>query len=224
MNDHSTRRRACARWLQVLPALSLAIGALGGLSAPVCPALGAAPEPAPIPKRWQLDAEVSHLRMSVVDLPDGPRAFFFLTYKVTNNSPADLLFAPAFELATDDMAVLRSGRDVPVAATNIMLERLENPLLMDQISIVGTLLRGEENAKEGLVMWPVPALFQSEVIVYAAGFSGETTTLDLPSPVTGKLERKVLRKTLMLRYRLPGVLNPAAGADLEPVETRWIMR
>ena len=45
MNDHSTRRRACARWLQVLPALSLAIGALGGLSAPVCPALGAAPEP-----------------------------------------------------------------------------------------------------------------------------------------------------------------------------------
>jgi hypothetical protein len=162
--------------------------------------------------------------MSVVNLPDGPRAFFFMTYKVTNNSPTDLLFAPAFELATDDMAVLRSGRDVPVSATNVMLDRLENPLLMDQISIVGTLLRGEENAKEGLVMWPVPALFQSEVIVYAAGFSGETTTLDLPSPATGKLERKVLRKTLMLRYRLPGELNPTSGADLEPIETRWIMR
>ena len=111
----------------------------------------------------------------------GPRAYFFMTFKVTNYSPTDLLFAPAFELATDDMDVLRSGRDVPVAVTKEIMGRLENSLLEDQISIVGTLLRGAENAKEGLVIWPVPQLHQSEIAVYCAGFSGETATVEVPA-------------------------------------------
>jgi hypothetical protein len=259
-----------ARRFAAIPVLALAAMA-GGLTL-TAPVSAAAPEPAPVPRRWQLDIQPSPLRTMVVEAPGvGPRAYFYMTYKVTNNSSSDLLFAPAMELATDDMDVLRSGRDVPVAVTNTILERLQNPLLEDQIKIVGTLLRGPENAKEGLAVWPVPAMHQAEVNVYCAGFSGETTTVEIPvvpKPIppgaisTGPVmvsshtttpgtrpadasnktaatdggktttgtaagvttEKKVLRKTLMLRYRLPGDLHPGQDEPLVPIESRWIMR
>ena len=69
-----------------------------------------------------------------------------------------------------------------------------------------------------------PSLFQNELTVYCSGFSGETATMDVPNPETGKLERKVLRKTLELRYRLPGELVPASGGEYVPYSSRWIMR
>ena len=215
-------------------AFALAACALIACSAPAARAL--APEPAPVPKRWQLEIDPSPLRLTVVDVPgQGPRAYFYMTFTATNNTASDLLFAPSFELSTDDMVVLRSGRDVPAAATRELIERMQNPLLEDQIGVVGNLLRGEENAKEALVAWPMPASFQSEITVYCAGFSGETVSVEVPSPASLmasasgstmpiQMEKKLLRKTLMLRYRLPGELNPSAGLELEPFETSWIMR
>jgi hypothetical protein len=189
------------------------------------PAAIAAPEPAPIPKRWQLDIKASPLRMALVQTPNGAaRSYFYMTYLVTNNTASDILFAPAFELTTDEGVVLRSGRDVPFEVTKAIIERLGNPMLEDQIGIVGNLLRGEENAKEGVVIWPMPTHHCNELAVYAAGFSGETATMELPNPQTGELERKLLRKTLMLRYRAPGEFDAAFGSPLEPYETRWIMR
>ncbi len=226
--------RARARRLIAVPALALIAYAAVMCPAPVASAL--APEPAPVPKRWQLDISPSPLRLTVVDVPgQGPRAYFYITFKATNNSASDLLFAPAIEMATDDMVVLRSGRDVPGAATSELIERMQNPLLEDQIGVVGTMLRGEENAKEFLVAWPMPANFQSEVVVYCAGFSGETAVVEIPSPgsmmasasapkTPAKMERRTLRKTWMMRYRLPGELNPAAGLEVTPFESGWIMR
>jgi hypothetical protein len=229
-----SRSRASVRRLVAIPALAALVGGTV-MSAPT-PALAMAPEPAPIPKRWQLEIEPSPLRLTTVNVPgEGWRPFFYMTIKVTNNSPGDLLFAPAIELSTDDMIVLRSGRDVPASATTDLIERMQNPLLRDQIAVVGTLLRGEENAEEFLVAWPMPADFQSEIAVYCAGFSGETATIEVPSDAAimamakgdkapAVKEKRVLRKTYMLRYRLPGVLNPGQGLELQPFEKRWIMR
>jgi hypothetical protein len=246
------------RGLLAIPALALAAGALLVAPAAMTTSAAAAPEPSPVPKRWQLDLECSPLRWIVLDTGQGPKPYFFMTYKVTNNSPVDLLFAPVFELATSDQDILRSGREVPVAVTNELLHRLNSPFLQDQISIVDNLLRGEENAREGLVIWPITTDHLNEVTVYAAGFSGETTTIEIPkvatapaaaqdaggamaskveanaaapmpAPSTGEgetatTEKKVLRKTLMLRYRMPGDLNPRSGGEFRPYETRWIMR
>lgn len=183
-----------------------------------------APEPSPIPKRWQLEIEPSPLRVIVLDVPgSGPKAFLYLTYTVTNNSGIDLLFAPSFDLATDEGQVLRSGRDVPVAAAKQLMQLLANPLLEDQIGVVGTLLRGEENAKESLAIWPVPTTLLSELTVYCAGFSGETVTVEVPN-AAGHLEKKVLRKTLELRYRIPGELNVSSVDPILPFDRRWVMR
>lgn len=183
------------------------------------------PEPDPLPKRWQLDIEVGPLRVAEVATSEsGPQLFYYLTYRVTNNSGQDLTFAPIFELGTDEGELFRAGKDVPRAVREEMLRRLDNPLLEDQIAILGPILQGRENAKDGLVIWPVGDTDVDEIAIYAAGFSGETTTLTFPDPQSGDEKEIVLRKTYMVRYTLPGSLELRGSRPILPREERWIMR
>jgi hypothetical protein len=182
---------------------------------------GLAPEPDPVPRRWQLEIEPGPLRMATFNLGEqGPRRFFYMTYRVINNSGQELLFAPAFDLADGEGEVIRSGRDVPGAVTSALLEQARNPFIQDQISIIGEIRQGAENAKDGLVVWPAATLRPQEITVYIGGLSGETATVTSPD---GK-SRFVLRKTLKLDYASPGDLT-AQGADAFTVQSRaWIMR
>ncbi|MEM1331760.1 MAG: hypothetical protein AAGG07_14535 [Planctomycetota bacterium] len=178
----------------------------------------AAPEPAPVPERWQLDVDLGPLRAALVPVevaqPDGttrtePRAYLYLTYTVSNYTGEDLLFAPSFELALDNGSILSAGEDVPNAVTREILARLDNPFLNDQVNVIGMLSQGPENAREGLVIWPLTDLDVNELIIYGAGFSGETDTLELTDPATGEPVRAILRKTLVARYDAPGIIDPS---------------
>lgn len=181
----------------------------------------AAPQPEPIPRRWQLEFEPGALRLAMIPTESGAiQAYYYLTYYVENNTGQDLIFAPSFELATDDGEIRRSGIGVPASVTKQLLERLRNPFLLDQISAVGLLLQGEENAREALVVWPADNLEVDEILIFAAGFSGETTTLTRPD--TG--EPVLLRKTMMLRYETPGALTGLGDRPIQRAEQRWIMR
>jgi hypothetical protein len=224
-------RRASGAVLR--PALGgvLALGVVAGaallLPASV-PSVLAAPEPDPVPRKWQLTVDAGALRVMQVTLktkdgtPD-PRQYYVLTYKVSNNTGQDLLFTPSFELATDEGDLMRSGRDVPAEATKAILDMLENPLMQDQVSIVGMLLQGEENAKDGVAIWPVPREHVRQLEVYANGFSGETQAMEVFDAATKTTKRVLLRKTLQLRYTPLGEVQ--ASAEPLPVqEQRWIMR
>jgi hypothetical protein len=205
----------------------IAAAVVGLASLTVMP--GLAPEPDPIAKRWELDIRPGALRMASVPDPAGnPRLYFFLTYRVGNNTKQDLLFAPAFELSTEDVSAVRSGRDVSAGVTREILERLDNPMVKDQISILGNLLQGVENSKDGVVIWPAPELHPNEITVYAAGFSGETRTIEVadtsPDAKPGAKKQIVLRKTLMLRYRNLGEIRDRGAEPFELVERRWILR
>lgn len=198
----------------------IALGVLAG-----APMIAMAPEPDPVPRRWQLEVSAGPLRMISVDAEGtGPRVYFYMTYKVTNASGGDLLLAPAMELATEEGEVIRSGRDVPAAVTRHIMNQLDNPFLQDQNSIVGMILQGEENAREGLAVWPVNDLDVDEITVYAAGFSGETAPVEFKDAKTGEHSRVLLRKSMMLRYTSPGQLQVGSSEPLELVEKRWVMR
>ena|ERR1043165_3107076 len=226
MMARTNRARAAARRLMTVSTFLAAFAGICMVEVATTRPAQAAPEPSPIPKRWQLDIATSALQTAIVETPGGgSRAYFFMTYKVTNNSAHDLLFAPSFELATDEGDLLRSGRDVSLEVTREILGRLDNPLIEDQISIVGTLLRGPENAKQGLVIWPITQDHLTEVAVYCAGFSGETATVDIPSPDDPKqVVKKLLRKSWMMRYRMPGDMKITAGDRYDSNESKWIMR
>ncbi|MEM7623164.1 MAG: hypothetical protein AAF235_08155, partial [Planctomycetota bacterium] len=149
-----------------------------------------------------------------------------MTYEVENFSGQDRIFAPSFEMLVDSGSLLRSGRDVPQSVVREIKARLGNsPLLEDQLSIVDTLLQGRENAKYGLVVWPVADLDADEVTIFAAGFSGESTVYFTNNPETGQRDRFVLRKQRVLRYRTPGMQSGARGSTpYELSDATWEMR
>lgn len=210
-SSHS-RRPMRVRSVLALAGLAVAGSVMSGM---------APPEPEPIPRRWQLDVEIGDLRIATFDVKDeGRKAYFYLTYKVTNNSGEDLLFAPSFELALEN-SVLRSGRQIPLDVTKQLLESTQLPQVEDQISIIGQLLQGKENAKHGLVVWPANEMSTLDLTLYAAGFSGETATVERPD----NKEKVILRKSLMVRYAPPGDLTQN-GQDAIPTAepSRWIMR
>jgi hypothetical protein len=186
--------------------------------------VGAAPEPDPVAKRWQLDLEVGPLRVTNVQTDEGLMPYFYLTYKVTNNAGEDLLFAPAWDLANDEGEIIRSGQGVPHDVTRALIARHANPLLESQLDILGRLLQGRENAREGIVIWPANYLDVNELNIYAAGFSGEFDMYLVDQP-DGTSKRYVLRKTYCLRYALDGEYDPQANQQLRLREPpRWIMR
>jgi hypothetical protein len=173
-----------------------------------------------VPKRWELDLRPGPLRIATVETEEGPRAYFYFTYTVVNNSGRDLLLAPSFELSTETGVILRSGRSVPTGVTRALLERLDNPFLQDEVSIIGTIQQGEEFAREGLVIWPAEDLKADEVVIFAEGFSGETRVIQRPD----NGEEVVLRKTMMLRHDAPGDMTVFGDTPLQRVEQRWILR
>ncbi len=209
-------------------ALALAVAA-GVLGVPFCvlpqTPVSAAPEPAPVPVRWELEFEPGPLRIARVTETDGSQAYYYyMTYKVTNLTDQDRLFAPLFDLKTEEGELLRAGRNVSAAATRTILERLRNPLLEDPISIVGSLRQGEENAKFGIAIWPAQRLGVDEITVFAAGFSGESETYRARDAETGRYRDYVLRKTRMLRHAAPGDLDEMVDRPLQRIEERWVMR
>ncbi|MBY0307657.1 MAG: hypothetical protein K2Q09_02850, partial [Phycisphaerales bacterium] len=141
---------------------------------------GLAPDPAAVPKRWQLQTDFGPLRVYSTRVDGASRSFYYLTYKTVNRTGQDVVFAPSFDLVDGSGAIVKSGRSVPEPVTKALLDRLGNPLMQDQIAVLGSLLQGEENAKEGLVVWPCENFRPGEINVFAAGFSGETAVVKLP--------------------------------------------
>jgi len=202
----------------------------------------AAPEPDPVPQRWEFDVEFGPLQTIEVEIPlldesgqevrdetgsalTERRGYFFLTYLVTNHTGDDRLFAPHLELGADDGSLVTSGLDVPPEATRAILRELQNPFLEDQISIIGKIQQGEENAREGLAVWPITDYMVDEVVVYAAGFSGETDVLEWKDPESDEPIKVILRKTYEMRYTTPGQIDPGDPHPLPLSEPpRWIMR
>jgi len=201
-------------WTRWFALAVVAMGLLGVSSV-------AAPEPEAIPRRWQLQVEAGPLRvMSVQSEGRDAQTYYYMTYKVTNNSGEDISFAPLIELATDDGVITRGGRGVPGEVTDVIRARLGDSLLETESEIQGMLLQGPENARKGLVVWQAGNMKVDEVVVYAAGFSGETKSVQRPD--TG--EKVVLRKTLMIRHSVPGEIDPSSDQPLKRDVERWILR
>jgi len=214
MSDTFTRRSVWTR----LGAL-VAMVVLGGCGLVLA---GAAPEPDPVPRRWQLDVEIGPVRVITLNDREGnSRGYLYLTYTVVNNSKEDVPFAPRFEASFGGEGVpVRSGRGVPVEVTKQLKDSTQNPDIQDQIAILGHLLRGRENSKVGLVVWPLVDANAAEISIYWSGFSGETTLVEKPDTK----EKVTLRKTLMTRYVVPGTLIGQRSEPLVESERRWIMR
>ena len=203
-----------SRWLLALPLIVGLLIAIGRHSL-------AYPEPAIVPKAWQFDVTFSTPQPISFKTPDGRvRWFWYVTYTVTNNTDRERLFIPDITIATDEGDIMPAGRGVPPGVFEATKARLQNKLLESPVQVVGKLLRGPDNAKDSLAIWPATEHDIDAMSIFIAGLSGETTVVN--NPVTD--DPVLMTKTLMVDVALPGnPPNPEVQAVL-PQGHHWVMR
>jgi hypothetical protein len=178
------------------------------------------PEPSAASRSWQLDFTHSAPRPIAVSTPQGTKWFWYMTYKVVNNSGSEQVFVPEVSIATDQGDIIEAGKNVPTSVFPAVKRKANVRLLESPVQVMGQILQGEDNARESVIIWPAFDHDVDEVKVFVTGLSGETQAV--VNPVTK--DEVTTRKTLMISYRLPGT---GGSIQTQPVlggEEEWVMR
>jgi len=201
-------------------------------------AVGAYPRPSVYPVAWELEFTSSLPKRISVKVPgnDVPQAFWYITYKVTNNDKDDQTFLPLFEFLSEDGQVLRSDNNISPVVFEAIKGREKNSFLEPAHKVSGRLLIGEDNAKEGVAIWREPAPELGRFSIFVGNLSGENVILQKQGDDYVRVDKGeqllgidvkdllVLRKTLQLNYFVRGdEVYPGEDAVNEDAQV-WIMR
>jgi len=187
------------------------------------------PKPSIYPKSWELKFDHAKIKRITATVPgeSTPRAFWYMTYTVTNNTDKEQMFLPDFEMLTRGGKVIRSDNKISPAVLDAIRQRERNKNLQSAIQIAGELLVGEDQAKEGVAIWPESDPRMGTFTVFVSGLSGEIAQLkdDKGEAVKDKDGHPViLRKTLEVVYQVPGdEMYPGDDPVIEKSQ-QWVMR
>jgi hypothetical protein len=187
------------------------------------------PRPSPYPVAWELKFDYSIPKRLVVDVPGyaNPQAYWYITYTVVNNTDKEQMFIPIFEMLTRDGQVVRSDRNIPQRVFEIIKEREKKRFMEPYPQIAGEIRLGEDQARDGVAIWPEPTTRMGQFSVFVGGLSGEIQTLkDSKGEAVKTPEGSpvILRKTLRLNFHIRGdeVYPGEDAVDQNPKE--WVMR
>ena len=128
------------------------------------------PKPALVSEAWHLDFECDAPRtLAVTDENGDTRWYWYLTYRVENNTGHDQLFIPEVTILTDHGQVVITDVDVPSKVFQKIKQQLRHPLLERPSKIIGKILQGPDHAKDGVAIW---AVSQEDVDAFTLFFSG----------------------------------------------------
>ena len=194
------------------------------------------PKPSIYPISWQLKFEHSGPKRIVVTTPGTniPRAYWYMTFTVTNLSEAEQSFLPVFEMVTSEGTVIRSDKDVPESVFTAVKKRERRKSLEPLEKITGRLLIGDDQARDGVAIWPESSPRMGTFDIFVGGLCGEAVFMKDGEEIqikdwtkTSDEDRKkltTLRKTLDLTYQIPGdEIKPEEDVVLSKGE-EWLMR
>jgi hypothetical protein len=179
------------------------------------------PEPSVVPRSWAFEFDYRDPQLVAVEDIDGrTRWYWYMAYKVVNETGQERLLIPEFAIATDEGHVVLANRGVSSRVFKAIREREGNPLMVSPVKAIGQLLLGEDHARESVAIWPVFDQDIDRMDIFVSGINGETARFTAP----GASEPTVLRKTLMLRYHLPGNPERIQHSIIKPHDPTWVMR
>jgi hypothetical protein len=193
-----------------------------------------APKTDLITSSWQLDLEFHDPQRITLILPGDDRAttFWYLLYRVTNNTRREVQFYPSFRLVTDTLKLVEGGdRISPSVYDAIALRhRNEYPFFTPPRKVTGPLLQGQENTRTSAVVFRQFDREASAFTIYISGLSGEVRRIRNPGFLTNQAESEqnprvfLFRRTLAIKYDLPG--DPGTQAQAVPIRRsrQWVMR
>jgi hypothetical protein len=208
--------------------------------------VGTGPEPSATPISWELEFRFLDPKRIEIQLPgtDRPEVYWYMVYTVVNTSPRSQRFYPMFQIVTEDLQVFDTDLGISPLVFEAIREhhRITHKYLVEPTKAIGALLTGDDNARESVAIWRQVDLTGNNFRVYVAGLSGEVQFVRNPSFDASRPESKdviglngvpqsgpnprhfTLRKTLEIRYTLPGSPQARPQAVPQRTEVRWVMR
>jgi len=165
---------------------------------------------------WELDFTHGTPSRITVRVPgsDAPKAYWYMTFNVTNNTNDEQQFLPIFELVDDKGNVHRSDQNIPTQVFDAIKAREGKKLMEPLAKVSGRLLAGADQAKDSVAIWPEPLERMGSFTIFVTGLSGEAvwfkdgqeTPLSKADWVKTKPEDagNILRKTLQIDIQVPG--------------------
>ncbi len=194
----------------------------------------AANDPSPGSRSWQLDVRFHDPQRIDVRLPGDAynTTYWYMLYKVTNSTGQDRQFFPSFRLVTSTLKVIEGGAEVhPVVYDAIAARHKEEfPFLAPPTKVAGLLLQGEANARASAAVFRTFDPEADGFTIYAAGFCGEIERMANPAFQVKEKESEdnprffILRRTLAIRYDLPGDASTRPKATPIRRTREWVMR
>lgn len=207
--------------------LCIALLAIGSLGQAAPRARGGAPA-------WQLDIAFGDPQRIALRLPGESKdtTFWYVLFKVTNDTGADRRFFPSIRLVTNTLEVVEGGSGISPRVYDAIIarHRQEWPFLAPPFKITGLLLQGEANARTSVAVFRDFDDKASAFSVLFSGFSGKIDRVANPAFDPDKSESKtnprefLLRKTLKIEYDLPGDAVTRSSATPIRRTREWIMR
>lgn len=209
--------------------------------------VGTGPQPSPHPISWEFKFTFLDPQRIEVQVPGTaePEVYWYVVYTVANTGPRAQQFFPTFQIVTEKLEVFDTDLGISPLVFEAIRERhrLTHKYLVHPTEAIGPLQAGEDHARESVAIWRDIDLTQNSFSVYVAGLSGETRfvvnpaydpdepeTISVPGPTGRPRDLAVnpqyftLRKTLEIRYTLPGSPGARPVAVPQRGEVRWIMR
>jgi hypothetical protein len=209
------------------------IGAAGGTS-------GDYPEPSPYPVSWDLNFEHSTPKRILVSVPgQAPQAYWYVTYRVTNNTGQEQLFLPVFEMLTSDGKIHVSDRGVSPRVFDAVKDREGIRFLERRTKVEGTLNQGAAQAKDSVAIWKQPMDRMGQFSIFVSGLSGEANTYKMDNGKLVKIDPAkmaeetkdvpkeqliTLRKQLKLDYLVVGDERVTPNPEPQPRGKAWVLR
>jgi hypothetical protein len=201
-----------------------------------------APEPSPYPITPELEFKAGTPKRIVVSAPGDlyPKAYWYLTYTVTNPNDKPFQYLPTFDLLDDAGKVHPSAnKTLPHEVFDAIKRREGNKLLEPMTKIEGDIQPGEDLARDGVAIWPEPMQRMGTFSIFAGGLTGEYVILkksgDQWLPINPKnsaaelkgvdeKDLKTLRKTLQLTYQVAGDEIRPGTDPIRLKSKQWVMR
>ncbi len=181
------------------------------------------PRPSTITRTWQLTFRFHKPQRLIMHSPGHkyakPKTYWVMRYSVVNETGRARFFYPRITLITNTGQIVKAGKGVSHGIFEKVKRLFRDPFMQDQTMIIGRILQGRDNAKHGVVIFTGLGKGVRSLTIYITGLSGDTAVQT--DPVTHR--PIVLRKTLRLKYRIPG---EAIGipVHLQYEGRKWVMR
>ncbi len=211
------------RWMTILTTVSI-------LSATTLVSTAPAryPQPAIAPTAWELDFSSETPRRIVVEVPGEsvPRAYWYMTYVVTNNTGAEQFYLPRFEMVAKDGSVIPSDTELSGSVFQAVARKERQKPLVSSLKLAGQILQGQDQAKYGVAIWQESAVEMGNFSVFVHNLSGEATPLTDSKGETLKDaagQPIVLRKTKQIDFVVAGD-EVYSGDPIRKAGESWVMR